>query len=83
MAGKGCLGGIVWSFWYDCLDGFLDLDSKYNIYKLVGILSGGADIINYQWIRDHLAVVTTALSVFIEQFFWCPIVFGTFEINQR
>ena len=80
MAGKGCLGGIVWSFWYDCLDGFLDLDSKYNIYKLVGILSGGADIINYEWIRDHLAVVTTALSVFIEQFFWCPIVFGTFEI---
>lgn len=73
IAGKGCIGGIVWSFWYDSLDSFLDLKSDYNIYKLVGIL-------NYQWIRDHLAIVTTSLSIFIEQFFWCPIVFGTFEI---
>ena len=61
----------------DNLDRFLDLDNEFNIYKATG--NTGINI-NYQWIRDHLAIVTTALSILIEQFFWCPIVFGTFEI---
>ena len=61
----------------DNLDRFLDLDNEFNIYKATG--NAGINI-NYQWIRDHLAIVTTALSILIEQFFWCPIVFGTFEI---
>lgn len=60
----------------DNLDRFLDLDSEYNIYKLSGVVNDSYD----QWIRDHLALVTTALSIVIEQFVWCPVVFGTFEI---
>jgi len=80
FAGKGCLGGIIWSFWYDNIDRFLDLDNDINIYSLPALIGGKEDLVNYQWIRDHLAIVTTALSILIEQFIWCPIVFGTFDI---
>mmetsp|Transcript_40982 Transcript_40982/g.86128 ORF Transcript_40982/g.86128 Transcript_40982/m.86128 type:complete len:406 (+) Transcript_40982:199-1416(+) len=76
FAGKGCIGGIIWMFWYDNLDRFLDLNNDVNIYKLIGITGGSA----YHWIREHIAIATTLLSILIEQFFWCPIVFGTFEI---
>jgi len=79
FAGKGCFGGIIWSLWYDNLDSFLDLESDVNIYKLPGVtnfISGTT----YEWIRDHTAIATTTLSLLIEQFLWCPIVFGTFEI---
>ena len=79
FAGKGCAGGIIWSFWYDNLDRFLDMDSTFNIFQLSGI-NEKSSIISYDWIRNHLAIVTTFLSIVIEQFFWCPIVFGTFEI---
>mmetsp|Transcript_24362 Transcript_24362/g.52527 ORF Transcript_24362/g.52527 Transcript_24362/m.52527 type:complete len:371 (-) Transcript_24362:86-1198(-) len=80
FAGKGCIGGIIWSYWYDNLDGFLNLDSDFNLFKLSGVASNKIDFINYQWIRDHIAIITTTLSILIEQFIWCPIVFGTFEI---
>lgn len=54
------------------------MENDINIYKLLGVsaLNGNT----YQWIRDHTAIVTTSLSILIEQFLWCPIVFGTFEI---
>lgn len=64
----------------DNLDRFLDLDNEFNIYKIAGIVVPNDNIINLQWIRDHLAISTTFLSIIIEQFIWCPIVFGTFEI---
>ena len=76
--GKGVVGGYIWTHWYDWIDSFLDLDSDYNIYKAFGAV---ATVNNYdEWIRSHLAIVTTALSLLIEQFLWCPIVFGSFEI---
>ena len=76
--GKGVVGGYIWTHWYDWIDSFLDLDSDYNIYKAFGAV---ATVNNYdEWIRSHLAIVTTALSLVIEQFIWCPIVFGSFEI---
>jgi len=78
FAGKGVVGGYIWTHWYDWIDSFLDLDSDYNIYKAFGAV---ATVNNYdEWIRSHLAIVTTALSLVIEQFIWCPIVFGSFEI---
>jgi hypothetical protein len=81
FAGKGCIGGIIWSFWYDNLDRFLDMDNDINIFKLSGIVSDSGDFLHgYRWIREHLSAVTTLISILIEQFFWCPIVFGTFEI---
>ena len=71
---------LVQLFLVDNLDRFLDLDNEFNIYKISGILLPNDNIINLQWIRDHLAISTTFLSIIIEQFIWCPIVFGTFEI---
>ena len=58
----------------------MDLDNEFNIYKISGIVLPNDNIVNLQWIRDHLAISTTFLSIIIEQFIWCPIVFGTFEI---
>jgi len=76
---QGCFGGIIWSLWYDNLDRFLDLESNFNIYKISGVTSYNTGTM-YGWIRDHSAIVTTALSILIEQFLWCPIYFGAFEI---
>ncbi|KAL9186204.1 hypothetical protein ACHAXT_005442 [Thalassiosira profunda] len=80
FAGKGCVGGIIWSAWYSNLDRFLSLESEVNVYKLSGIAGEGGGTALYQWMQNHMAIATTALSIIIEQFFWCPIVFGTFEI---
>jgi hypothetical protein len=80
ILGKGCVGGVIWSFWYNGLDGFLDMNNEnISIYKLLGTISGGQDI-NSDWIREHIAIVTTALSILLEQFLWCPLVFSLFEI---
>jgi len=57
----------------------LDLESDVNIYNLSGITSHSRDI-TYDWIRQHRAIATTTLSILIEQFVWCPVVYGTFEI---
>eukprot|EP00984_Skeletonema_dohrnii_P026484 scaffold15845_cov114-Skeletonema_dohrnii-CCMP3373.AAC.3 len=73
FAGKGCVGGVIWACWYDELDGFLDQDNKFNFFKLSGIVTD-------QWIKPYLGAFKTILSILIEQFLWCPIVFGFFEI---
>ena len=74
QSGKGCVGGVIWACWYDQLDGFLDQDNSFNFFKLFGIVTD-------QWIiTPYLGVVKTVLSILIEQFLWCPIVFGFFEI---
>ena len=36
--------------------------------------------LDLDWIREHVLVVTTALSILIEQFIWSPIVLGLFDI---
>lgn len=41
---------------------------------------GRGNAMAYEWIQEHVGLVTTALSIVIEQFVWCPIVFGSFEI---
>jgi len=73
QSGKGCVGGVIWACWYDELDGFLDQDNKFNFFKLFGIVTD-------QWIKPYLGAFNTILSILIEQFLWCPIVFGFFEI---
>ena len=73
QSGKGCVGGVIWACWYDELDGFLDQDNKFNFFKLFGIVTD-------QWIKPYLGAFKTILSILIEQFLWCPIVFGFFEI---
>jgi len=73
FAGKGCVGGVIWACWYDELDGFLDQDNTFNFFKLFGIVTD-------QWIKPYLGAFKTILSILIEQFLWCPIVFGLFEI---
>ncbi len=90
FASKGCVGGIIWSFWYDNLDSFLNVDSDFNVYKVSGVIGdGGADATtatvtlqkaNYQWIQLHTAIVTTTLSILLEQFLWCPIVYSGWEL---
>mmetsp|Transcript_22719 Transcript_22719/g.45392 ORF Transcript_22719/g.45392 Transcript_22719/m.45392 type:complete len:469 (+) Transcript_22719:196-1602(+) len=35
---------------------------------------------NYQWIKSHTNILTTSLSILVEQFIWCPLVFSSFEI---
>lgn len=64
---------MLWSFWYDELDLFLDQENEFNIFKLLGIVTD-------QWIKPYLGAVKTVLSILMEQFVWCPLVFGFFEI---
>lgn len=83
FASKGCLGGIVWMFWYNWLDEFLSLDSTTSLYALlaargVTVMNDGSPLLLFA--KDHLGVVTTVLSIVLEQFVWCPLVYGTFEI---
>jgi len=73
QSGKGCVGGVIWACWYDELDYFLDQDNSFNFFKLFGIVTD-------QWIKPYLGAIKTILSILIEQFLWCPIVFGCFEI---
>ena len=65
---------MIWTFWYDTLDGCLSVDNEVKMASSLGL--GASE----QWIRQHTAVVTTGLSILIEQFVWCPLVFGLFEI---
>ncbi len=71
--GKGCVGGVIWACWYDELDGFLDQDNPFNFFNVFGIVTD-------QWLKPYLGAVKTVLSILLEQFFWCPLVFGCFEI---
>lgn len=73
IIGKGCVGGIIWSYWYDELDIFLDETNSFSFFNIFGIVTD-------QWTKSYLGIVKTILSICIEQFLWCPIVFGTFEI---
>lgn len=95
FASKGCLGGILWTFWYDQIDAFLrfqDIEllddavqqsqsQSVSLYALTGALlpaSANASILAFA--KTHLAAVTTTISILMEQFLWCPLVYGTFEI---
>lgn len=79
FASKGCVGGILWAFWYDRIDGFLDLDSPTSLYALAG-LTATTNAPSIGFLKEHVGAVTTLLSMLMEQFLWCPIVYGTFEI---
>ena len=111
FASKGCLGGILWMYWYDWIDNFLayapieaasaapldeanvidasSLDttalattsSKISFYVLTGaILPPEVQLAFTAFAKTHLSAVTTLTSMVLEQFFWCPLVYGTFEI---
>lgn len=67
----------MWTFWYDRLDGFLDCDSPTSLYALAGV---AANVGLIGFVKEHVGAVTTVLSILLEQFIWCPIVYGTFEI---
>lgn len=72
-SGKGCVGGVIWAFWYGELDYFLDQDSAFNFFKLFGIVTD-------KWIKPYLNIFKTVISILLEQFIWCPIVYGCFDI---
>ena len=90
FASKGCLGGILWMYWYDWIDGFLTYTdftdetttvdaSKVSFYALTGsILPQESQLLEV--CRDHSGFVKTTVSMVLEQLVWCPIVYGTFEI---
>jgi len=97
FASKGCIGGILWMYWYDWIDGFLQYQdyisvdneelssslspSKFSFYSLVGAaLPPGIRTSFLAFSKDHIGPMTTALSIVLEQFFWCPLVYGMFEI---
>ena len=73
QSGKGCVSGAIWACWYDELDKFLDQENDFNFFKFFGIVTD-------QWIKPYIGAIKTVLSILIEQFLWCPIVFGCFEI---
>ena len=94
FASKGCIGGIVWMYWYDWIDGFLTYtddvgtgaatsssSTKLSFYALAAAIlppEAGASFLAFA--KDHLGAVTTGTSIVLEQFVWCPLVYGTFEI---
>jgi len=95
FASKGCFGGILWMFWYNWIDGFLaynanvngddlalsDASSKLSFYVLTGaVLPPGIGASFRSFASDHTGAVTTGVSMVLEQFLWCPLVYGTFEI---
>jgi len=80
FASKGCVGGILWTFWYDRIDGFLDFDSPTSFYALTGLTATTNASSLLGFVKDHVGAVTTLISMLMEQFLWCPIVYGTFEI---
>mmetsp|Transcript_24643 Transcript_24643/g.50906 ORF Transcript_24643/g.50906 Transcript_24643/m.50906 type:complete len:322 (+) Transcript_24643:166-1131(+) len=52
-----------------------------SLYALTGaIFSPSANAAILAFAKAHLAAVTTAVSILMEQFLWCPLVYGTFEI---
>ena len=85
FASKGCIGGIIWTFWYNWIDGFLSFDESFNnnsptslnIYSLTGAVTNASLLL---FVKSHVGAVTTFLSILLEQFIWCPLVYGTFEI---
>ena len=92
FASKGCLGGILWMFWYDWIDGFLTYTSfadeteraavdasRVSFYALLGsFLRPESQLLEV--CREHSGAVKTAVSMVMEQLVWCPLVYGTFEI---
>ena len=103
FASKGCVGGILWMFWYDWIDGFLAYNAggsdavvpdeassssavavtttNLSFYVLAGAVLPpeiGASFRSFA--GDHTGAVTTGVSMVLEQFLWCPLVYGTFEI---
>lgn len=92
FASKGCLGGILWMYWYDWIDGFLTYTSfadetestavdasRVSFYALLGSVATPESHI-LQVCREHSGAVKTAVSMLMEQLVWCPLVYGTFEI---
>lgn len=75
----------MWSFWYDWIDGFLSYESNSptSLYALTGAVftTNNANYASFLlFVKSHLGAVTTFWSILLEQFIWCPIVYGTFEI---
>jgi len=131
FASKGCLGGILWMYWYDWIDGFLQFElaadttssvtattttsavssssaagsvsaleldletttdslsmssiaetsTRVSFYVLAGaVLPPDLKSSFLAFSKDHIGALTTGLSITMEQFLWCPLVYGTFEI---
>lgn len=99
FASKGCLGGLIWTFWYDQLDAFLAFPpnenadfnlnndngrttvtttSLYAIMMALFSLNTNSPILAF--VQGHVSAVTTIISILLEQFIWCPLVYGMFEI---
>mmetsp|Transcript_8329 Transcript_8329/g.12828 ORF Transcript_8329/g.12828 Transcript_8329/m.12828 type:complete len:341 (-) Transcript_8329:19-1041(-) len=83
FASKGCLGGIIWMYWYEWIDHFLLNDSggvSYNSIWTRAILPASIGDSVQSFAQNHRGAVTTMLSMVMEQFLWCPVVYGMFEI---
>ncbi len=88
FASKGCVGGIVWMFWYDWVDEFLTYNG--DAFEETSLSAPGisfyallATILppdSYQTCIDHNGFVKTFCSMVLEQLVWCPLVYGFFEI---
>merc|ERR1711957_587231 len=50
-----------------------------SLYALAG-LTATTNAPSIGFLKEHVGAVTTLLSMLMEQFLWCPIVYGTFEI---
>lgn len=90
FASKGCFGGILWMYWYDWIDGFLTFSDAMDDPTATATSAPGISFYallasllppeSYQICIDHSGFTKTAVSMLLEQLFWCPLVYGTFEI---
>ena len=73
FASKAFVGGTLWAVWYDFADWILREENLIAGLSLIGFGARAMD-------GFVCTILKTVLSLLIEQFIWCPIVFGLWEI---
>jgi len=73
FASKAFVGGTLWALWYDYADWILREENIIACLTLIGFSTSSVEGV-------VCTILKTILSLLIEQFFWCPLVFGLWEI---
>jgi hypothetical protein len=69
FAAKGLVSGLLWSYWYDISDSILlGLERNYLFATFANLSATGRTL------------AKTAMAIALEQFLWCPAVFGLFDL---
>jgi hypothetical protein len=73
FASKAFVGGTLWAVWYDMANWILREENLIAGLNMLGFRTTAIDAF-------VCTILKTVLSLLMEQFFWCPIVFGLWEI---